>query len=174
MARKIIVIPHDPHWSVLFQREADRLVQIMEVEIVAIHHFGSTAIPHIYAKPIIDILIEVHEIERVDELNEKMIGLGYLPKGEFGISGRRFFIKGDEENRTHHLHFYRTGHPEVERHLVFRDYMIVHPQEAEAYSRLKIELAQLFPTDIDGYNAGKTGFIKEIDRKAKAWRMNGK
>ncbi len=169
MVRKIIVVPHDPRWSLLFQQEADELSRILPAVIVAIHHFGSTAIPHIYAKPIIDILVEVTAIERVDELNGKMVGLGYLSKGEFGISGRRFFIKGDEENRSHHIHFYRAGHPEVERHLNFRDFLIAHPDRAEAYSRLKIELAQKFPTSIDDYNAGKTAFILDIDRQAKVW-----
>ncbi len=65
---------------------------------------------------------------------------------------------------------FQTGHPDVERHLSFRDYLIEHPEEARAYGRLKEELAQRFPEDIEGYMAGKDGLIKEMDRKAAAWR----
>ena len=174
MVRKIIVVPHDPTWPMLFQKEANWLSFIFGNQIIAIHHFGSTALPDIYAKPIIDILVEVRDLDLIDQANDCMREFGYLPKGEFGIPGRRFFIKGDEDNRTHHIHFYLAGHPEVKRHLDFRDYMLAHPKEAEAYSRLKIELAHRFPEDIDGYNAGKDGFVKEIDRKARIWNLSGR
>ncbi len=173
MARKIIVVPHDPAWPEMYREEAERLKSIFGDEIVAIHHFGSTSLTDIYAKPIIDILIEVRDIERIDAENERMYSLGYLPRGEWGIPGRRFFIKGDEENRTHHLHFYQVGHPEIARHLDFRDYMAAHSDDAQAYSLLKIDLAHKFPENIDGYNEGKTSFIREIDRRAKIWRENG-
>lgn len=174
MVRKIIVVPHDPIWPVRFRQEADWLSSIFGHEIVAIHHFGSTSIPDIYAKPIIDILVEVRDLDRIDMANESMIRLGYIPKGDFGIPGRRFFIKGDEENRTHHIHFYLAGHPEVKRHLDFRDFILSHPDSAKAYSQLKIELAGQFPEDINGYNTGKDQFIKEIDRQARIWNSNGR
>jgi GrpB-like predicted nucleotidyltransferase (UPF0157 family) len=168
--RLIEVVPYDPHWRVLFEREASELVEIFGAEIVAIHHVGSTAIPNMSAKPIIDVLVEVRCIERVDDFNQEMIDRGYLPKGEFGISGRRFFIKGDEEQRSHHIHVFQMGNPEFERHLAFRDYMIAHPEEAKAYSRLKEELALKFPHDIEGYMAGKDDFIKEVEGKARVWK----
>jgi GrpB-like predicted nucleotidyltransferase (UPF0157 family) len=152
--------------------EADRITAVFGREIVAIHHIGSTTIPNISAKPIIDVLVEVQDIETIDDFNEKMTNEGYQPKGEFGIPGRRFFVKGDDATRTHHLHVFQTGHPDVERHLNFRDYMIAHPEEAQVYGRLKEELAQRFPEDIEGYMAGKDGLIKETDRKARAWREN--
>ncbi len=174
MVRKIIVVPHDPIWPIRFRQEADWLSSLFGREIVAIHHFGSTSIPDIYAKPIIDILVEVRDIDRIDATNERMIQLGYVPKGDFGIPGRRFFFKGDEENRTHHIHFYLAGHPEVKRHLDFRDFILAHPEDAKAYSQLKIELARQFSEDIHGYNAGKDKFVKDIDRKAKVWSANGR
>jgi GrpB-like predicted nucleotidyltransferase (UPF0157 family) len=170
MVRHIEVVPHDPRWRELFEEEADQLDAIFGAEVVAIHHIGSTAIPNISAKPIIDILVEVQRIERIDAFNREMIERGYLPKGEFGISGRRFFIKGDEEQRSHHIHIFQAGNPEMERHLAFRDYMIAHPEEAEAYSLLKQELAREFPHDAERYMAGKNDFIKEIERKALAWK----
>ncbi len=85
-----------------------------------------------------------------------MTAAGYFAKGEFGIAGRRFFGKGTETVRTHHAHFYPTGHPEIDRHLDFRDYMQAHPEEARAYDELKTDLAQKYPADIESYNRGKT------------------
>ena len=174
MVRKVKVVPHDPNSSKLFKVEADKIAVILGQEAIAIHHIGSTAIPNIGAKPLIDILVEVHDIEKIDEFNEEMIKLNYQPKGEFGIPGRRFFIKGDDSTRTHHVHIFQTGDPEIERHLRFRDYLMAHPEEAQAYSRLKEELARRFPEDIESYMEGKDGFIKEIDRKAKAWEESSR
>jgi GrpB-like predicted nucleotidyltransferase (UPF0157 family) len=171
MVRKVQVVPHDPNWSKLFQAEADTIAAVLGREVMAVHHIGSTAIPNISAKPIIDILVEVPDIEKMDEFNEEMIRLGYWPQGEFGIPGRRFFVRGDDSARTHHVHIFQTGDPKVESHLNFRDYMIAHPQVAQAYGRLKEELAQEFPEDIEGYMEGKDGFIKKIDKKARAWRV---
>lgn len=168
--RLIEVVPYDPRWRVLFERTAHELVEVFGEEVLAIHHVGSTAIPNISAKPIVDVLVEVRCIETVDNFNAEMIARGYLPKGEFGIRGRRFFIKGNEEQRSHHIHIFQMGNPEFERHIAFRDYMIAHPEEAEAYSRLKEELARRFPHDIEGYMVGKDAFIKEIERKALVWK----
>ncbi|MDE9537550.1 GrpB family protein, partial [Xenorhabdus bovienii] len=81
-------------------------------------------------------------IERVDRWNERFIELGYIVKGENGISGRRFFIHGTEEKRLYHLHVFEKGNPEIVRHLAFRDYMMAHCEEAEAYATLKKELAE--------------------------------
>jgi GrpB-like predicted nucleotidyltransferase (UPF0157 family) len=173
MRRQITVVPYDPRWSDLFQKEADELVAILGEEVMAIHHIGSTAIPGIYAKPIIDVLVEVRDIERIDAFNPEMAKRGYLPRGEFGIRGRRYFIKGTEESRTHHIHVFQTGNPEFERHLAFRDYLRVHPDEAQAYSRLKQDLARRFPRDADSYMDGKNDWIKETERKAKAWKNRG-
>ena len=79
-------------------------------------------------------------------------------------------IKGDEIERTHHIHVFQAGNPEIGRHLDFMDYLIAHPEEAQAYSRLKQELAHKFPHDIEGYMEGKDGFIKEVDERARAWK----
>jgi GrpB-like predicted nucleotidyltransferase (UPF0157 family) len=172
MSRKIEVVPYNPAWPWLFQEEAARLAAIFGPEIVAIHHIGSTAVPGIKAKPIIDMLVEVRDIAKIDGFNATMSGLGYLPRGEYGIAGRRYFIKGDEIYRTHHIHMYQTGHPRIAHHLDFRDYLIAYPEDAQEYSRLKEDLARRYPTDVESYMAGKDGLIKELDRRAKAWREN--
>ena len=171
MTRTIEVVPHDPGWAELFQEEVEELNTVFGDAIVAAHHIGSTAIPRIVAKPIIDVLLEVRDIRRIDAFDREMIDRGYLPKGEFGISGRRFFIKGTESHRTHHIHVFEQGHPAVQRHVAFRDYLRAHPVEARAYGRLKSRLARRFPDDIDAYIAGKEDLIKEIERRAEAWKV---
>jgi GrpB-like predicted nucleotidyltransferase (UPF0157 family) len=164
--RNIRVVPHDPAWASAFREEEAVLRPVFGGIWVRAHHIGSTSIPGIPAKPIIDILLEVTSIEAVDPLNEKMAELGYRPKGEYGIPGRRYFPKGESDSRTHHLHVFGAGHPRVRDHLEFRDYLIAHPDEADEYGRLKERLAEEFRHDIEGYMAGKDGFIKDVIAKA--------
>ncbi|MGH3148390.1 MAG: GrpB family protein [Rubrobacter sp.] len=169
MLRKVEVVPHSPGWAAGFREVADRLRAVLGDEVIAVHHIGSTAIPGISAKPIIDVLLEAREVERLDDFVPEMARLGYEARGEFGIPGRRFFVKNARSRRTHHIHAFTTGSLGLERHLAFRDYMISHPEKAEAYSRLKERLAQQFPTDIEAYMDGKDPFIKEMERRAMAW-----
>lgn len=166
--RVIEVVPHSSQWIEEYRKEAKVICNIMDNEIVEIHHIGSTSIPNIYAKPVIDILIGVKDIENIDKYNKEMEKLGYIAKGENGIPGRRFFLKG-LYNRTHHVHIFQAGSLEIKRHLNFRDYMIAHPKEAQQYEELKKELAVKFKYDIEGYCDGKNAFIKDIDNKAKVW-----
>ena len=169
--RKVEVVPHDPRWRDLFDIESKSIANAMGDNAVTIHHIGSTAIPSIYAKPIIDLLIEVKNFIEVDRQTSGMESLGYEVMGEFGISGRRFFRKNNQESiRTHHIHTFEMGSAQVERHLTFRDYMLAHPEDAQQYSQLKRELASKYPHNIDKYMDGKDGFIKEIDKKAAQWR----
>ncbi|MGU3458354.1 GrpB family protein [Bacillus sp. D48C] len=169
--RKIVVVPHENHWSEKFQMEAERLKTAMP-ETVKIHHIGSTSVPGLAAKPIIDMIMEVESIERVDRWNERFIELGYIVKGENGISGRRFFIHGTEEKRLYHLHVFEKGNPEIVRHLAFRDYMMAHCEEAEAYATLKKELAEKYTYDGTLYTEGENEFVRNVDEKAKEWREN--
>jgi GrpB-like predicted nucleotidyltransferase (UPF0157 family) len=113
-------------------------------------------------------LVEVDGIQAIDAYNVRMVSLGYIPKGEYGIPGRRLFAKGEEEVRTHNIHIYQAGNPEISRHLDFRDFLRAHASEAQAYSLLKEELARIHPHDINGYNNGKTEFIRDIEQKARA------
>jgi len=166
----IIVVPYDRLWVEQFRREADLISGILGAEFLSIHHIGSTAIPGISAKPVIDIMPIVSNIQRIDAFDAAMKESGYDAKGEYGIPGRRHFVKGSDASRTHHVHTYEPANPEVERHLDFRDYLCAHFDEAQDYARLKIQLAERFRDDIDGYMAGKDAFIKSILVKAQAWR----
>jgi GrpB-like predicted nucleotidyltransferase (UPF0157 family) len=169
--RNVEVIPHDLKWRETFEVESRSVADALGENVVAIHHIGSTAIPSIYAKPIIDLLVEVKDIIKVDGQSLAMESLGYEVMGEFGIPGRRFFRKDNQEGfRTHHIHAFEIGSAQVERHLAFRDYMLAHPEDAQKYSELKRKLARKHPQNIDGYMDGKDGFIKEMDKKAAQWR----
>jgi GrpB-like predicted nucleotidyltransferase (UPF0157 family) len=170
--RKVEVVPHDPKWREAFEVESKRVTDALGTNVVAIHHIGSTAIPNIYAKPIIDLLVEVRDIIKVDRQSSSMQSLGYEVMGEFGIAGRRYFRKDNQAGiRTHHTHIFKVDSEQVERHLAFRDYMIAHPEDAQRYSELKRWLAREHPTNIDGYVDGKDGFIREVDKKAAQWRI---
>ncbi|MDT5271040.1 MAG: hypothetical protein QOH49_3226 [Acidobacteriota bacterium] len=171
--QKVEVLPHDPRWRDAFAAEAKHVAAALGENVVAVQHIGSTAIPNIYAKPIVDLLVEVREIAEVDGRSSAMELLGYEVMGEYGIPGRRYFRKDNREGvRTHHVHVFEAGSAEVERHLAFRDYMIAHPLEAQRYSELKRKLAETHPQSIDEYMDGKDGFIKEIDRRAAQWRSS--
>jgi GrpB-like predicted nucleotidyltransferase (UPF0157 family) len=161
-------VPHDPAWDSAFQCEALKLREILGDEIVTVHHIGSTSIPGITAKPIIDILVEARKIDDIDRYNESMALIGYQARGEFGLPGRRFFVKGVPK-RTHHVHMFQAGSPEIGRHLDFRDYMIAHPGDAREYGELKQKLAIQYKGDIEGYCDGKDAFVKEMEKKAIAW-----
>lgn len=171
--KKVEVVPHDPRWRESFEAEAGQIAAALGESVVAVHHIGSTSIPDIYAKPIIDLLVEVRDIGEVDGRGAAMEALGYEVMGEFGMPGRRYFRKdGPGGTRTHHVHVFGAGSDEVERHLAFRDYMVAHPADARRYGELKRQLAEAHPDDADAYMDGKDGFIQEMDRRAAQWRAS--
>lgn len=164
---KIYMVPHDPQWRLLFQREAEQITAALGSDIVAVHHIGSTAIPNIYAKPVIDLLLVVQDHSALDEKQAMIEAMGYAALGEFGIPGRRYFRRDNEfGDRTHQIHAFENGSPQITRHLAFRDYLINNPDAAQEYSDLKRELAAKYPDDIEAYMDGKDEFIQEIDRRA--------
>ncbi len=168
--RNIVVVPYDDGWPCAFQREAALLSGAFGDELIAIHHIGSTSVPGLSAKPVIDIMPVVRDVERVDTLTPALERLGYQPWGENGIPGRRYFTKGGDLHRTHNMHVYELSNPEVERHLAFRDYLRSNPAEAERYAELKRAVAAQFPNDIYGYMAGKDAYIKTVLQRALEWR----
>ena len=158
------VVPYNPEWPHLFDTEAKLIKEVLGDNCVAIHHIGSTAVPGLSAKPIIDIIPVVKDILQVDQVIPAMENLGYESKGEFGMPFRRYFQKGSK-NRTHNVHVYEQGTPDIDRYLKFRDWMRTHPNDREAYGALKTELALKFPNDILRYCIGKDAYVAEIDTK---------
>jgi len=165
------ILAWSEEWRKLYCEEQEILKRIFKDHVVDIVHIGSTSIPTIgYAKPIIDILLVVNDIGIVDDYNEEMMALGYEPKGENGIVGRRYFPKG-KENRTHHLHIFQEGNCHIKTHIDFKNYLIKNPTEAQKYGELKLNLAKQFPNDHYQYQVGKQQFTNEIVRKAKEWAL---
>ncbi|MGY5870708.1 MAG: GrpB family protein [Candidatus Thorarchaeota archaeon] len=170
MTREVQVVPYDQKWPTQYELERDRIFTVLENELVSVHHIGSTSIPGMSAKPIIDLLLEVKYITKIDDYNNEMIELGYEPRGELGIPGRRYFSREEPKDiRTHHVHSFQSGDIGLVRHLAFRDYMIAHPDEAKVYSELKMVLARRFQWDIDGYISGKHLYMERMEKKAVEW-----
>jgi GrpB-like predicted nucleotidyltransferase (UPF0157 family) len=163
---EVKVVAHDPTWSDAIDQEAALISEALGDNVLAIHHIGSTAIPGIYAKPVIDILVEVGDLAVLDDGNAEMEALNYEVMGEFGIPGRRYFRKDNFKGiRTHQIHAFQVGSPQIARHIAFRDYLIAHPDAARAYSELKARVAKETRT-ADEYMDGKDAFIREIDIRA--------
>lgn len=164
---KIRLTDYSEDWSQMFHTEAAFLKTLFGEEIIKCEYFGSTSVHGMKAKPVIDMMCIVKTIEKIDVFNNQMDYLGYDVAGEWGITGRRIFRKGGE-NRTHHIHFYQFDNPEIERHLIFRDYLRSHPQEVAKYCRFKEDLVRRFDTT-SGYSPAKKKFVSEIEQKALCW-----
>ena len=169
--RIVEIFEYNKQWEEIFKKEKSSITNILGEELIQVYHIGSTAIPNIRSKPVIDIMLEVRDVERLDTFNRAFEKLGYETMGEFGIKGRRFYQKGGNK-RTHHIHAFEEESQEIERHILFRDYMLAFPEKAQEYSRLKTLLAKVNRNDPEAYNKGKTEFIKKIDYEAKLWAKN--
>tara|TARA_B100000965_G_C19597350_1_gene760865 strand:- start:3167 stop:3721 length:555 start_codon:yes stop_codon:yes gene_type:complete len=165
----IILVPHRPEWEQLFNHEAARIADCFGNNLLKIEWIGSTAIPGICAKPIIDMIPVVEAMNAVDAITAKMEALGYHAMGAFGMPRRRYFIRIVNKDEGYHVHTFEKNNPEVTRHILFRDYMRAHPDEAKAYGALKEKLGEAFRDDRMAYCHGKTAFIESIDKKALAW-----
>ena len=170
MPQHIVVTPYDPAWPELFQTEAAAVRDILSGNCVAVHHIGSTAVPGLAAKPIIDLMPVVRSLAEVDAAAPAFEALGYEYLGEFGIPGRRYLRKGGDE-RTHQIHIFSEGsRRDIERHLAVRDYLRTHPAVRDAYGALKAELARRYPYDIGGYCDGKEAFVRQMEADALEWQ----
>lgn len=166
MAQHIIVVEYVPLWEKMFEEEAAVIQRILGENCVAIHHIGSTAVPNLAAKPIIDMMPIVKNLDAVDRTRSALEKIGYEYMGEFGIVGRRYLRKGGEE-RTHQIHIFSDkSKDDIERHLAVRDYLRTHEEECSRYADLKRALALKYPYDIDGYCDGKEEFMKQLEKKA--------
>ena len=166
MPQHITVLNYDPEWPLKYERERKAIAEILDGNGISIYHIGSTSVPGLAAKPIIDMMAVVRSLEKVDDARGKFSELGYEYLGEFGIAGRRYFRKGGDE-RTHQIHIFQADDwNNIGRHLAFRDYMRTHEKERAEYAKIKTALAQRFPYDIDGYCDGKDAFVREMEKRA--------
>lgn len=156
--------PPSAEWTKRYKAESVRLVELPG--ILAVEHIGSTAIPNIRAKPIVDIAAAV-ECDPADVmLKTRLAALGYVSLGEYGLPGRQFFTLGDPPSV--HLHVVQSNSPHWRDWLDFRNYLRAHPQDAIRYEQEKVRLMNLFKEDRPSYTRGKAGFVAEILARARS------
>lgn len=164
-APEVVVVEYDPRWPALFEEERARLLSLLSPWVDSIEHVGSTSVPGLAAKPILDIMVGLRTLEDAQHCIPRLesIGYEYVPRHEAALPERRFFHKGATRRaRTHHLHMVETASRFWHRHLLFRDRLRANAELARRYDELKRQLAARFPFDRDAYTNAKAPFIEEV------------
>jgi GrpB-like predicted nucleotidyltransferase (UPF0157 family) len=167
----IVVRDYDPAWPAMFDKERTRLLGAIGPMVLTIEHVGSTAVPGLAAKPLIDLLVGVRSLTEARPRGmEPLKALGYtcLPEYETWLPGELFFRKGMPGPWTHHVHMMEPSSPRWEEFVLFRDYLLRHPEIAGAYADLKKALALVFGADIAGFRNAKRPFVQALIEKARA------
>ena len=159
---RIEIVDYNPGWPRLFEREAAAILQACAPWVVEVHHVGSTAVPGLAAKPVLDVMPVAAGPAEALEAVSRMTALGYRYRGENGIAGRCYFEKAVDGRTVAHVHMFPLGHPAVRTHLAFRDYLRTHPDAARDYERLKWDLAAKYRNDRGAYTSAKAAFIEDI------------
>lgn len=163
--RKIVVVDYDPCWPAIFETLRNRVWEVCELIAVSIEHVGSTSVPGLAAKPIIDLSMVVPSEAEVPLAIERLATLGYQHLGDLGIEGREAF-RQPEGLPPHHLYVCPQGSLGLRNHLAMRDHLRRNPEDASKYGELKKRLAQQYPDDKDAYGDAKTEFIVAILSRA--------
>ena len=161
------LVMHNPKWRQSFEHEQNKIRKVFGRNALEIQHVGSTAIPGILAKPIIDIALIVSSLQKAKRYEKKLKEIGYELKKNDTKKNRLFFTKGHEKKRTHYLHIGKIGSGYAEDMILFRNYLCNHKDAAKKYSELKEKLARKYQNVREVYTAKKEKLIKEILRKAK-------
>jgi GrpB-like predicted nucleotidyltransferase (UPF0157 family) len=165
MANPIIVVDYDPNWPIVFESLRKRIADILGDVAAAIEHVGSTAVPNLPAKPIIDIDVLLASETMLPAAIERLASIGYVHRGDLGVPEREAFY-APANDPPHHLYVCPPQSAEFRRHVAFRDYLRAHPREAKIYANLKITLAERFRDDRPAYNDGKTEFVNGLLSRA--------
>jgi GrpB-like predicted nucleotidyltransferase (UPF0157 family) len=170
--RPIEIVGYDERWPEIFTRVKGPLVGAFGGYALDVQHIGSTSVPGLAAKPIIDIAVDLRTYPLSPEVVSAMEALGYESRGEYGIKGRHYFVKyenGTDEPGVH-VHAYSPGNPELDAQILFRDYVRAHPEAAHEYERLKRDLAARYRSQREVYTNNKSNFVMETLEKGRAWR----
>jgi GrpB-like predicted nucleotidyltransferase (UPF0157 family) len=171
MVEPVVIVPYDPEWPALFSKLGIALRQALGATALRIDHIGSTAVPGMPAKPIIDVQISVASLEPVEPFRAPLEGLGYVFRSDNPELTKRYFRERPGERRTH-VHLRRAGSWAEQFALLFRDYMRAHPQEAVRYGEVKRRLAEQCGDDRHGYTEAKAPYLWEIMAKADRWSQS--
>jgi len=158
---EVALVPYDPGWPSLFEAERERLVRLFPTRFLDVQHFGSTAVPGMPAKPIIDLLAGVESMAVADSLVEPLLDSSYATSAEFNATliDRRWFMRWANGCRTHHLHIVVLGGTEWRRRLRFRDMLRSDTDLAHRYAVLKKEIAAQHSVDREAYTRAKSEFV---------------
>lgn len=158
---------YDPDWAAEFEQEKQRLLDVFGDKLIAIEHIGSTSVPGLSAKPIIDIIAAVNSFDELEDFIEPLQKLGYEYMPERMFSDRKFFPKGPHSNRTHHLNLVlKDDVDQWESPLLFRDYLRNHQEVRDEYAQLKSSLAEKYNGNREKYTKSKNDFIQKVLRIA--------
>jgi GrpB-like predicted nucleotidyltransferase (UPF0157 family) len=164
---RVRIEPYDPAWKTAFQEEARRLRAALREGILGVEHIGSTAVPGLPAKPILDLMAEVTALQEAHRLRPAVVDLGYEYRERDDVPDRLYFVLRPREGwHSHHLSLATAGSTFWRTHLLFRDHLRARPEVRDAYARLKAKLAAEHPRDRLAYLDGKSVFIREILRQA--------
>jgi GrpB-like predicted nucleotidyltransferase (UPF0157 family) len=167
---KIEIVPYDPSWPAAFEQERPHLERVLGASVTGgIHHVGSTAVPGLAAKPIIDILVGIGDLESARVHIEPLTALDYA-YAPYRTAEMLWFCKPSPAARTHHLHLVPTGSERFRDELAFRDYLRRDAECAAAYATLKRGLAARFPHDREAYTDAKADFVRDVSRRARLSR----
>ena len=169
--RYVQVASYDDRWPGAFQLERDDLVTVLGPAATEIHHIGSTSVPGLCSKPVIDILVESADLDLIDAATPFLQQRGYQARGEYGVAGRRYFSRPPDAGLKVHVHAFERGNERIARHLLLRNYLRTHPSDASRYGELKRALAEMHAEDRDAYQAGKADFIEQLNAKALEWQL---
>ena len=158
----VVVVPYDPGWPSLYEHERLRVVDALGDLVRAVEHVGSTAVPGLSAKPILDILVGLRRLEDGQRCIEPLEILKYEYRGEAGVPGRLFFRKFTRGERTHHLHVVELHGREWRRPILFRDALRQDGTLTAEYGQLKASLAREFSRDRERYTELKAHFIEQV------------
>jgi GrpB-like predicted nucleotidyltransferase (UPF0157 family) len=160
------IVPYDPSWPERFEEERAALANAIGGWVLGgIHHVGSTSVPGLEAKPVIDILVGVRSLEKSRSCFDRLVRLGYL-YAPYRSGEMHWFCKPHPSRRTHHLHLVPADSPRFRDELAFRDYLRVHHDVAKEYGALKRRLAKEFKHDREAYTDAKAEFISAIVQRA--------
>lgn len=168
MPHKVIIHPYNPEWPTLFTKSGEVLREVLGDVALRIDHIGSTSVVGLDAKPIIDTQISVASFQSIDAFRAPLESLGFIHRVDNPDLTRRFFREPLTERRNH-IHVVRFGSWTEQMHLLFRDYMRTHPEDAACYAEMKYQLAEKYSEDRTGYTDAKAPFIWEVLRKADTW-----
>ena len=166
VTKHIVVRPYCEEWAQNFMIIKAEIQGALGDLALRIEHVGSTAVPGLSAKPIIDLDVVIRDYSVFDTVVSKLGEIGYQHEGNLGIAGREAFrYDGKTHLQKHHLYVCPQDSEELKRHIAFRDYLRAHPDAVREYSRIKEEGARLYPDDIDRYIKHKSPFIERIYRQ---------